>query len=350
MDVRRDDLFAGNGGDRSGSHRRNRHGDRARRPVAGQNAHRRALQDSAPEAFCATCASTTTPSSARIRFSIPAASARDGAGGPVCAAASGRGHSRRRAHRQFRGSEEQRGRTKARRPCISRIWATRRWAADRTSARARSRAITTASHKHETKIGNRVFIGSDTALVAPVRVGDGAYVAAGSIITENVPADALAIARGRQVNKPGWAAKRRAEMKRAANAKPSKPKRRKAKPRHALEATRHRSPRCPPPRAKSRRATRSKRYKFSERHGLQFSDLHQDQGHGRRRCVFVRCQCSDNFRIDIENNEPEAWDANPTTFAISFEPAQNGWASKHSPSTETEELSDRSRVRTLTRP
>ena len=85
--------------------------------------------------------------------------------------------------------------------------------------------------KHETKIGNRVFIGSDTALVAPVRVGDGAYVAAGSIITENVPADALAIARGRQANKPGWAAKRRAEMKRAANAKPSKPQRRKAKPR-----------------------------------------------------------------------------------------------------------------------
>jgi len=85
--------------------------------------------------------------------------------------------------------------------------------------------------KHPTTIGNRVFIGSDTALVAPVRVGDGAYVAAGSIITENVPADSLAIARGRQANKPGWAAKRRAEMKRAANAKPSKPKRRKAKPR-----------------------------------------------------------------------------------------------------------------------
>ena len=85
--------------------------------------------------------------------------------------------------------------------------------------------------KHETKIGNRVFIGSDSALVAPVRVGDGGYVAAGSIITENVPADALAIARGRQVNKPGWAAKRRAEMKRAANAKASKTKHRKVKPR-----------------------------------------------------------------------------------------------------------------------
>jgi bifunctional UDP-N-acetylglucosamine pyrophosphorylase/glucosamine-1-phosphate N-acetyltransferase len=69
--------------------------------------------------------------------------------------------------------------------------------------------------KHETKIGNRVFIGSDSALVAPVRIGDGAYVAAGSTITENVPADALGVARGRQTNKLGWAAARRREMARA---------------------------------------------------------------------------------------------------------------------------------------
>jgi bifunctional UDP-N-acetylglucosamine pyrophosphorylase/glucosamine-1-phosphate N-acetyltransferase len=75
--------------------------------------------------------------------------------------------------------------------------------------------------KHPTTIGNRVFIGSDTALVAPVRIGDGAYVGAGSVITENVPADALAIARGRQANKPGWAAARRKGMQRAAKAKPS---------------------------------------------------------------------------------------------------------------------------------
>jgi bifunctional UDP-N-acetylglucosamine pyrophosphorylase / glucosamine-1-phosphate N-acetyltransferase len=73
--------------------------------------------------------------------------------------------------------------------------------------------------KHETKIGAGVFIGSDTALVAPVRVGDGAYVAAGSVITENVPAEGLGIARGRQVNKPGWARQRRLELKRAANGK-----------------------------------------------------------------------------------------------------------------------------------
>ena len=66
--------------------------------------------------------------------------------------------------------------------------------------------------KFPTTIGNKVFIGSDSALVAPVRIGDGAYVAAGSTITENVPDDALGIARGRQVNKPGWASKKRREL------------------------------------------------------------------------------------------------------------------------------------------
>ena len=67
-------------------------------------------------------------------------------------------------------------------------------------------------HKNATVIGRRVFVGSDTALVAPVKIGDGAYIAAGSTITDNIPPDALAIARGRQVNKPGWAAARRREM------------------------------------------------------------------------------------------------------------------------------------------
>jgi bifunctional UDP-N-acetylglucosamine pyrophosphorylase/glucosamine-1-phosphate N-acetyltransferase len=57
--------------------------------------------------------------------------------------------------------------------------------------------------KHRTEIGADAFIGSDTALVAPVRVGDRALVAAGSVVTEDVPDDAMAIARGRQVNKPG---------------------------------------------------------------------------------------------------------------------------------------------------
>jgi bifunctional UDP-N-acetylglucosamine pyrophosphorylase/glucosamine-1-phosphate N-acetyltransferase len=56
-------------------------------------------------------------------------------------------------------------------------------------------------HKHKTKIGAHAFIGSNTALVAPVTVGDNALVAAGSVITQDVPADTLAIARGRQANK-----------------------------------------------------------------------------------------------------------------------------------------------------
>jgi bifunctional UDP-N-acetylglucosamine pyrophosphorylase / glucosamine-1-phosphate N-acetyltransferase len=58
--------------------------------------------------------------------------------------------------------------------------------------------------KHPTVIEDGAFIGSDTQLIAPVRVGRGAYVAAGSSITEDVPAESLAIARGKQVNKEGW--------------------------------------------------------------------------------------------------------------------------------------------------
>jgi bifunctional UDP-N-acetylglucosamine pyrophosphorylase / glucosamine-1-phosphate N-acetyltransferase len=80
-------------------------------------------------------------------------------------------------------------------------------------------------NKFPTTIGNRVFIGSDSALVAPVRLGDGAYIAAGSTITDNVPADGLGIARGRQVNKPGWASKKRREL--AAAARPQRPARKR---------------------------------------------------------------------------------------------------------------------------
>ena len=68
--------------------------------------------------------------------------------------------------------------------------------------------------KHRTTIGEGVFIGSDVALVAPVTVGDGAVVGAGSVITEDVAPDALALARGRQVQKPGRAKEMRsAQMK-----------------------------------------------------------------------------------------------------------------------------------------
>jgi bifunctional UDP-N-acetylglucosamine pyrophosphorylase/glucosamine-1-phosphate N-acetyltransferase len=65
--------------------------------------------------------------------------------------------------------------------------------------------------KNPTSIGARAFVGSGTELVAPVSVGDGAYIAAGSTITENVPSGALGLARARQVNKAGWVAERRAK-------------------------------------------------------------------------------------------------------------------------------------------
>ncbi len=65
-------------------------------------------------------------------------------------------------------------------------------------------------HKHRTVIGPEAFIGSDTALVAPVRVGARAYTASGSVITEDVPDGALALARSRQSVKPGWSERFRA--------------------------------------------------------------------------------------------------------------------------------------------
>ena len=63
--------------------------------------------------------------------------------------------------------------------------------------------------KHPTTIEDEVFIGSDSQLIAPVRIGKGAYVAAGSSITDDVPSEALAIARGRQTIKEGWVKERR---------------------------------------------------------------------------------------------------------------------------------------------
>jgi bifunctional UDP-N-acetylglucosamine pyrophosphorylase/glucosamine-1-phosphate N-acetyltransferase len=65
-------------------------------------------------------------------------------------------------------------------------------------------------HKHLTRIGKGVFVGSDSTLIAPVVIEDGAYIGAGSCITNDVHADALAVARARQVVKEGWAAARRA--------------------------------------------------------------------------------------------------------------------------------------------
>ncbi len=71
--------------------------------------------------------------------------------------------------------------------------------------------------KYRTVVGKGVSIGSNSVLVAPVNVGDGANVAAGSVIVHDVPADALAVARGRQEDKPGWAKKFR-EKKQAEKA------------------------------------------------------------------------------------------------------------------------------------
>ena len=76
-------------------------------------------------------------------------------------------------------------------------------------------------NKHRTLIGANTFIGSNSSLVAPVSIGEGAYVSSGSVITEDVPAGDLAFGRARQVNKPGYAAKvrARAEAIRAAKKK-----------------------------------------------------------------------------------------------------------------------------------
>jgi bifunctional UDP-N-acetylglucosamine pyrophosphorylase / glucosamine-1-phosphate N-acetyltransferase len=64
-------------------------------------------------------------------------------------------------------------------------------------------------NKHRTTIGANVFVGSDATLVAPLAIADGSYIAAGSTITEDVPADALALGRARQTTKPDWAKKMR---------------------------------------------------------------------------------------------------------------------------------------------
>ena len=65
-------------------------------------------------------------------------------------------------------------------------------------------------NKHRTLIGENAFIGSNSAMVAPIAIGNGAYVAAGSTLTEDVPEDALALGRARQTNKNGWAKRKRA--------------------------------------------------------------------------------------------------------------------------------------------
>ena len=67
--------------------------------------------------------------------------------------------------------------------------------------------------KHRTEIGDNAFVGTNSSLVAPVKIGAGAYIGSGSVITDDVAADALALGRGRQVEKPGWAKDFRARHK-----------------------------------------------------------------------------------------------------------------------------------------
>ena len=67
--------------------------------------------------------------------------------------------------------------------------------------------------KHKTIIGDGAFIGTNSSLVAPVTIGAGAYLGSGGVVTKDVPADALAVARAEQVNKEGWAARYNAAQK-----------------------------------------------------------------------------------------------------------------------------------------
>jgi bifunctional UDP-N-acetylglucosamine pyrophosphorylase/glucosamine-1-phosphate N-acetyltransferase len=104
--------------------------------------------------------------------------------------------------------------------------------------------------KNPTTIGDRVFIGSGTELVAPVRIGDGAYIAAGSTITEAVPADSLALSRGRQVNKVGWVAARRKASQKDSGAPASA---KAAGPANAQPYASRRKPRSARPKPASRK-------------------------------------------------------------------------------------------------
>ncbi len=76
--------------------------------------------------------------------------------------------------------------------------------------------------KHPTRIGDGVFVGSDSILVAPIEIGAGAYVAAGSTLTESVPPGALALGRARQVTKTGWVARRQQEKRASASSAPGR--------------------------------------------------------------------------------------------------------------------------------
>jgi bifunctional UDP-N-acetylglucosamine pyrophosphorylase/glucosamine-1-phosphate N-acetyltransferase len=92
------------------------------------------------------------------------------------------------------------------------------------------------THKHRTEIGSRAFIGTNSSLVAPVKIGDRAYIGSGSVIVTDVPADALALGRGKQVIKKGWA--KRTEKGKGKNAAAKKTARPAGKRKPAKKAKR----------------------------------------------------------------------------------------------------------------
>ena len=140
----------------------------------------------------------------RLRCSRTASSV-----GPFAYLRPGRGAARGRQGGDVRGGQELRHRRRRERSRTSPTSATRTWARARTSGRATITANYDGRAKHRTTIGKRVRGGVDTAFVAPVTVGDDAYTAAGSVVTEDVPRRRAGDARGRrQENIEGYAERR----------------------------------------------------------------------------------------------------------------------------------------------
>ena len=197
-----DHPIAGNCLDRSGSGHRRRYGHRARRAIAGQNENRGALHGSHWQRADAMQFWATMLSLSRIAWSRKAAWTIGVIIGPFARLRAGNhlkagvrignfvelkkstlGEGTKAMHLTYLGDAKIGSKTNIGAGTITCNY--------------------DGFHKHPTTIGNKVFIGSDSALVAPVRVGDGAFIAAGSTITENVPPDGLGIARSRQANKAG---------------------------------------------------------------------------------------------------------------------------------------------------
>ncbi len=130
----------------------------------------------------------------------------------VRALPSGSRHRRRRSRRQLRRRSRTPGWKRAPRPIIWPTSATRGSAAAPTSVPARSSATTTASTSTSPTSARACSSGPTSSLVAPVKIGDGAYIGSGSVISKNVEPDALALERAEQEQRPGWAAKFRTMM------------------------------------------------------------------------------------------------------------------------------------------